>query len=123
MLKLTSIRDYSKKNKITDAAVRKNKNLHLVKFHDLTYVIENDESYEKLQNKSKIQTANIKALKNEIGQYTKQEELILEQKQRIAKLEERIQMLEDKLDSQVAKKEELYEKVIGQMLQLENKKN
>jgi len=110
-----TVKDYCKKYKVTDAAVRKNKNLVTVKYNDLTYIVVEDNEVEKLKNKVKLQNSNIKALRNEVRIYTKQDEVIQEQKERILKLENRIEKLEDKLDKQVETKENLFRDVLGHM--------
>lgn len=114
---LLSVKEYCKKFKVTDAAVRKNKSLNTVKHKDLTYIVIEDSSVETLKNKVKLQNANIKALKNEVQTHTKQDDIIQEQKSRIRKLEDRIESLESKLDKQIDQKEVLYEKVIGHMIE------
>lgn len=118
VLNLVSVKDYCKKFNITDAAVRKKiktETLTSVIYDDITYVvIESDEIY-KLKNQLKLKTQQLKTIQNELLLYTNQKETI-------DKLEAKIEKLEDKLEHTTEKKEELYEKVIGHMIQLEYKK-
>lgn len=123
MFILMTIKDYCKKFNITDAAVRKSNKIDTIIFQDLTYVVLQDNTIETLKNKIKLQVANTKALKNELMTYTKQDELIQEQKDTIKKLNDKIDALETKLFNQIETKETLYEKVIGHMIRLENKEN
>jgi hypothetical protein len=118
-----TIKDYCKKFNITDAAVRKSNKIDTIIFQDLTYVVLQDNTIETLKNKIKLQVANTKALKNELMTYTKQDELIQEQKDTIKKLNDKIDALETKLFNQIETKETLYEKVIGHMIRLEHKEN
>jgi len=122
MLILTTVKDYCKRFKITDAAVRKNDKITKVLVNDLTYVVIEDSTIETLQSKNKLLNQKIKTLNAEVLSFTKQDDLISEQKERIKKLEERIELLETKLDKQIESKEILYEKVIGHMTLIENKK-
>jgi len=124
ILKLLTVKEFCKINSITDAGVRKkikNNTLNSCIYEDQTYIIVEDFSEEKQKQKIKLLNANIKALKNEIKQYTKQDDTIEELKKSIEKLESKNDKLEEKLEAQYTKKEELYEKVIGHMALIENK--
>lgn len=124
ILKLESVKNYCKKNNITDGGVRKkikNNTLNSCSYNDQVYIILEDNFDEVCKNKIKLLNSNIKSLRNEVKIYTKQDELVEQQKVRIEKLEARIEKLEDKLDKQIETKESLYEKVIGHMTMIENK--
>ncbi len=124
ILKLQTVKDYCKKNGITDAAARKRINTNSVDsciYKKQVYIIIEDNTDEKHKHKIKELNSKIKILQSEALLYTKQDDLIEQQRLKIEKLEARNEKLEDKLDDQVAKKEELYEKVIGHMALLENK--
>ena len=126
ILKLLTVKEYCKIKKITDAAARKqikNNSVNHCSYGDQVYIVIEDGTEEKQKNKIKLLNSNIKALRNEIKQYTNQNETIEEQKRTIEKLEIKIDKLEEKLEAQYTKKEELYEKVIGHMALLENKKD
>jgi len=119
ILKLLSIKDYCKKMKITDAAVRKQIKSDTIKsceYNHQIYVIIKDEKEQQQQTKIKLLNSKIKELKSEAKQYIRQDELIKEQKQRIEKLENKIENIQDK-------KDELYENIVAHMtnLQIENK--
>jgi len=114
ILVLYSVKDYCKKHKITDAAVRKsikNGKLLSVVVDELTYIIVESNELETCKNKAKLLLSKNRELKNKLLLYTKQDE-------KIEKLEARIEFLEAKLDKQIEQKENLYEKVIGQYNQL-----
>ena len=118
ILKLISVKEYCKRHKITDAAARKHIKQNSVKhciYDSQTYIILEDNTEEKQRHKIRLLNSNIKALKSEVKQYTKQDDIIEEQK-RI------IQKLEVKLEAQYAKKEELYEKVINHIALTDNNK-
>jgi hypothetical protein len=110
-LVLTPIKEYCKKHSITDAGARKRVAQKLVKSCQLVgnlYIIEESNELEALKNKNRLLNSKIKELKSSALIYVKQEELI-------NKLENKVELLENKLESQRNSKEELYEKVIGQM--------
>ena len=118
-LVLYSVKNYCRKNKITDAGVRKSiksGKLQSVVIDDLTYIVVENNELELCKHKLKLTSSKVRELKNKLLLYTKQNE-------KIEKQEQRITYLENKLDKQVEKKEELYEKVISELnnLMLVNK--
>ena len=119
ILRLITISEYCKKEKITDAAVRKKIKNNQIKsciFDNQTYVIIDDDVVDKQQTKIKLLNSKIKQLQSELKQYTKQDDLINELKQKIEKLE-------TKLEKNQAKKDELYEKVITHLTSLKQISN
>jgi len=119
ILVLESVKDYCKKKHITDGAARKSiksGKLQSIIVDDLTYLIIESNELELCKNKVKLLSSKNRELKNKLLLYTKQDE-------KIEKQEQRITYLENKLDKQVEKKEELYEKVISELnnLMLVNK--
>jgi seryl-tRNA synthetase len=112
-----SVKEYCKKFGITDAAVRKNKNLNTVIHNDLTYVVVESDELEALKNKVKLLNANIKALRNKIQIDIDKTQYIEELKKEKQELKDRVKFLEARLDGQVEQKEKLYEKVIGHMIE------
>ncbi len=126
ILKLLTVKEYCKIKKITDAAARKqikNNSVNHCSYNDQTYIVMEDGTEENQKQKIKLLNSNLKALRNEIKQYTRQDDTIEEQKKTIEKLDNKLDKLEQKLETQYTKKEELYEKVIGHMALLENKKD
>ena len=108
---LISVKDYCKKHKITDAAVRKQINTKKITstiYQDITYIVIESNEKEKLKSQVKLKNATIKTINTKIHFYENQKETII-------KLENKIEKLENKLEEQRDKKEELYEKVIGEI--------
>lgn len=77
---LISVKEYCKKNNITDAAVRKkiknNKVISLV-YEDITYIVIENNDKEKLKNNIKLKNSKIRELQKEIKLYTNQQETII----------------------------------------------
>ena len=111
-LELQTIKEYCKKNSISDSGVRKqikeNKLVSLV-YNDLTYIVIETVEKEKLKSDIKLLRQKNKTLEQERQYYINQSE-------KIEKLESKVEKLEDKLEVQRDTKEQLYEKVIGQLL-------
>lgn len=108
---LITIKEYCKKHKITDAAVRKKistNKLYSIIYEGITYVVIENNDKEKLKVSIKIKNSKIRELQKEKYFYDNQKETI-------TKLENKIEKLEEKLEDQRDKKEELYEKVIGEL--------
>jgi uncharacterized coiled-coil protein SlyX len=116
---LYTIKEYAKIKNLTDTAIRKQiaKNQIQSVELDQIYVVVEDNKIKDLQSKIRLLNAKIKELKaqNEKHQYF--DDYVNDLKDRIKVLENRIIDLENKLLLQVSKKEELYEKVIGTMLE------
>jgi hypothetical protein len=110
-LVLNSLKEYCKNESITDAGARKRISQKLVKSIQLDghlYIIQESNEVYELKNKIKILNSKIKELKSSVLIYTKQDE-------QISKLENKIEKLEFENEKQRNSKEELYEKIIGQM--------
>ena len=108
--KLLTIKEYCRLNKITDAGARKqiaSGKVVSVSFEEQSYIVVESNEVEALKASLKSAREKIKTLQAEAILY-------LNQSERIEKLESKIELLENKLESQRESKEELYEKVIGQ---------
>lgn len=119
-MELISIKDYCKRENITDAGARKRVSSKLVKsviLDEMLYIVEeNNEKQEHIKTlKNRLRNAN-----DRIKLLTAEKTAVIDQKEHIRKLEEKIEKLEAKIETITEKKEELYEKVIGHfsMLQL-----
>jgi len=117
---LVSVKEYCNKNKLTDGAVRKamkSGKLPSIIIDNITHVAVASDEVAKLKTKVKLLNSKIRELKNKVLLYTNQE-------QELQKRADLITKLEAKLDTQIEKKEELYEKVIAQfnIMLIENKK-
>ena len=114
-VKLISVREYAKAENISEQGARKRVATKLVKSVQLKenlYIVVEDKSVntiKELKNKIKLLQSNIKSFKLEAVTVTNQSDYI-------KKLEDRITLLETKLDESTAKKEELYEKVINTVM-------
>lgn len=119
-MELISIKDYCKREDISDAGARKRVASKLVKsviLDEMLYIVdENNEKQETIKSlKNRLRNANDK-----IKLLTAEKQTVIDQREHIKKLEEKIEKLEAKIETITEKKEELYEKVIGHfsMLQL-----
>ena len=114
-VKLISVREYAKAENISEQGARKRVATKLVKSVQLKenlYIVVEDKSVntiKELRHKIKLLQSNIKSFKLEAITVMKQEDYI-------KRLEDRITLLETKLDESTAKKEELYEKVINTVM-------
>ena len=109
---MITVKEYCKKYKITDAAVRKQinqKKLNSLIYQEITYIVIDSIEKETLKNNIKIKNQKLKTLEQEKHFYDNQKDTIFELKNKIEKLE-------SKLEEQRDKKEELYEKFIGEVL-------
>lgn len=110
MLELVSIKDYCKRENITDAGARKRivqKLAQSVKLGEIIYIVVENHEIEKLKSKLKDARKDIKLLKEQKKTVINQDEFIEKLEIKIERLEARNEVLNDK-------KENLYEKVIGQ---------
>ena len=126
-MKLISVREYAKAENISEQGARKRVASKLVKSvqlkdkeseNETLYIVIEDKSQntiKELRNKIKLLQSNIKSFKLEAVTVTNQSDYI-------KRLEDRITLLETKLDESTAKKEELYEKVINTVMISNNKK-
>ena len=108
--KLITIKEYCKVNNITDAGARKqisSGKVISVSVEEQSYIIVESNEIETLK-------ASLKSAREKIKTLQAQALLYLNQSDTIEKLENKIELLENKLDGQQKSKEELYEKVIGQ---------
>ena len=108
--KLLTVKEYCKINQITDAAARKHiahGKVVAVSLEDQACIVVESNEIDTLKTKIQISNQKIKTLQAEALLYTTQKEQII-------KLENKIEVLEDKLEEQRESKEGLYEKVIGQ---------
>lgn len=112
-MELISVKDYCKREDISDAGARKRVALKQVKsvtLDDMLYIVdehnEKQEAIKTLRNKLRNATDKIKLL-------TAEKQTVIDQREHIKKLEEKIEKLEAKVEQITDKKEELYEKVIG----------
>ncbi len=108
--KLLTVKEYCRLNKITDAGARKqimSGKVVSVSIEEQSYIVVESNEVEVLKASLKSAREKIKTLQAEAILY-------LNQSERIEKLESKIELLENKLESQRESKEELYEKVIGQ---------
>lgn len=118
-MKLITVREYATIEKISEQGARKRVASKLVKSVQLEgtiYIVVEDKSpaiIKELKQKIKLLNSNIKTLRL-------QSTAVMDQESYIHRLENRITMLETKLDESTAKKEELYEKVIN-VIMIENK--
>ena len=120
-MKLISVREYAKAENISEQGARKRVASKLVKSvqlkdkeseNETLYIVIEDKSQntiKELRNKIKLLQSNIKSFKLEAVTVTNQSDYI-------KRLEDRITLLETKLDESTAKKEELYEKVINTVM-------
>ena len=125
-MKLISVREYAKAENISEQGARKRVASKLVKSvqlkdkeseNETLYIVIEDKSQntiKELRNKIKLLQSNIKSFKLEAVTVTNQSDYI-------KRLEDRITLLETKLDESTAKKEELYEKVINTVMISNNK--
>ena len=119
-MKLITVKEYAKIEHISEQGARKriaSKLVKSVQLDDIIYIVTEDKSpqiIKDLKHKIKLLNSNIKTLKLQATTVTNQSEYI-------KRLEDRISMLETKLDDSTAKKEELYEKVISTIM-IENKR-
>ena len=107
MFILISIKDYIKKNNITDSAVRKQikrGKIESVIMNDKLYLIQETNEITKLKDRVKLLNQKIKALQNK--------EIIIEEYKR------QIQELKEDLKTERNKKDKLYESFIGETLKL-----
>lgn len=118
-MELITVKEYCKRENITDAGARKRVSSKLVKsviLEEMLYIVEkNDEKKEQiksLKNRLRNATDRIKLL-------TAEKQTIIDQREHIQKLEEKIEKLEAKVEAITEKKEELYEKVIGHFSMLQ----
>jgi len=106
MLELIKVKDYSKREGISETATRKRLDkglLQTTKLDDITYIIyksNHEETVKDLKNKNKLQRERIAKLKLANDFYMNQDEKIKE--------------LEIELKEYVKRERGLYEKVIGQ---------
>jgi predicted RNase H-like nuclease (RuvC/YqgF family) len=120
-MKLISVREYAKAENISEQGARKRVASKLVKSVQLDenlYIVVEDKSVntiKELRHKIKLLQSNIKSFKLEAV-------TVMNQSDYIKRLEDRITLLETKLDESTAKKEELYEKVINTVMISNNKK-
>ena len=120
-VKLISVREYAKAENISEQGARKRVATKLVKSVQLKenlYIVVEDKSVntiKELRHKIKLLQSNIKSFKLEAV-------TVMNQSDYIKRLEDRITLLETKLDESTAKKEELYEKVINTVMISNNKK-
>ena len=115
-MKLITVKEYAKQEGLSEQGARKrvaSKLVQSVQLEDnLLYVVVDDVSgvaIEKLKNRVKLLSAQVKTLKAESIAVMKQEE-------EIEYLRERVKSLETKLDDSTMKKEELYEKVLATLM-------
>lgn len=114
-MKLVTVREYAKQEGITEQGARKRVASQLVKsvqLDDNHYIVIEDrcqDTIKELRHKIKLLQSNIKSFKLEAVTVTNQSDYI-------KRLENRITLLETKLDESTAKKEELYEKVISTVM-------
>ena len=114
-VKLISVREYAKAENISEQGARKRVATKLVKSVQLKenlYIVVEDKSVntiKELRHKIKLLQSNIKSFKLEAV-------TVMNQSDYIKRLEDRITLLETKLDESTAKKEELYEKVINTVM-------
>lgn len=114
-MKLISVREYAKAENISEQGARKrvvSKLVKSVQLDDNLFIVIEDNSQntiKELRHKIKLLQSNIKSFKLEAVTVTNQSDYI-------KKLEDRITLLETKLDESTAKKEELYEKVINTVM-------
>jgi len=121
-IQLLTIQEYQKKTKIQETTIRKQiqkGKLETIKYNDKIHIIIEDFQDEKQNNKIKLLNKTILSLKNEIKSNQRTEQNLNEYKERIEKLENRIMYLEERLDKQIEQKENLYEKFISSVLQIE----
>ena len=106
MLELITVKEYSRREKISETATRKRLRqslLHSTKLDDITYIIYKnniEQTIKDLKNKMKHQ-------KEQIARYKQASEFYINQ-------DEKIKELEKDLKDYVTRERNLYEKVIGQ---------
>ena len=114
-MKLITVKEYAKQQRISETAVRKRVTSKLcksVQFNDLVYIVVKDNSpqiIKDLKSKIRLLNSNIKTLKA-------QATAVQNQADYIKRLENRVDTLEEQLQQSTAKKEELYEKVINTVM-------
>jgi len=108
--KLLTIKEYCRLNKITDAGARKQ-----IASGKVVSVSVEEQSYIVVEsNEVEVLKASLKSAREKIKTLQAEALLYLNQSEQIEKFEKKIELLENKLESQRESKEELYEKVIGQ---------
>lgn len=110
MKRLLTVKEYCKLQKITDAGARKqivSGRIISVILDDQTYIVIESNEVDLLKASLKSAREKVKTLQAEALVY-------LNQSEQIKRLENKVELLEEKLDIQRDDKEKLYEKVIGQ---------
>lgn len=116
-MELISVKEYCKRENITDAGARKRVSSGFVKsiiLDDITYlIVENTRDQEVKDLKAKLRSANdkIKLLKAE-------KQVVLNQEAHIEKLENKIAELESKLFNEIAEQKTLMRDVITHQTQM-----
>lgn len=108
---LITVKDYCSKNKISDTAARKQitaNKIESVVLDGITYIVIENNDKEKLKATLKLKNKEIQALKAK-AQYFE------DQKETIKKLEEKIEKMEDRIEKEREKKDEIYEKIFGEL--------
>jgi len=118
-MELITVKDYCKREGITDAGARKKNPRELGKsiiLNDITYIVEPGDPKKELIKTLRIKLRNAT---DKIKLLTAEKQTIIDQREHIQKLEEKIEKLEAKVEAITEKKEELYEKVIGHFSMLQ----
>jgi len=112
-MKLITVKEYCKIEGITDAGARKRVSSEFVKsiiLDNITYLVV-DATKDK--EETKILKVKLRNANDKIKLLQAEKQIIFNQRDFIKKLEEKISILETKLDGVQIKKDELYEKVIN----------
>ena len=114
-MKIVTVKEYAKSESISEQGARKRVASKLVescKIGDNLYIVVEDDSIatvDKLKTKVKLLQAQVKT-------YKAQAETVAAREDYVKRLESRVDKLEESLSSATEKKEELYEKVLAQVL-------
>ena len=106
---LISVKEYCRRNKITDAATRKQINTKKITsliYEDITYIVIESNEKEKLKSSIKLKNQKIKTLEQEKYFYDNQKDLII-------KLENKIEKLEERLYTETQEQKKLLKEMVG----------
>jgi len=132
-MELLTVAEFSRLNKVSETAIRKNKSLDKIEFKGQMYIVSNMNSQDKHQfeieqlkaqhkHEIKLKNALISKLKAQVQANRRIEEFETSLKEDKIKLENRIKELEEKWTEATNKKEEIFEKFINESLKLSHQK-
>ena len=114
-MKLVTVKEYAKKENISDQGVRKRIASGLVdsvQLRDNIFIVVDDTSAEIIKDLK----AKIRLLNSNIRTYKEKVVVIQHREDYVDRLEKRVDMLETKFDEAINKRDELYEKVINTLM-------